>query len=158
MRYWSHVRSFNILLFLHLILFKATNNLPRAILLDYSCLDNVERKVLPNSYHRVCLSYAEIANFIYATCKVPTQSTSKIFSVVKRAHQEGEAKTEKINAFRTLLKYPNVVPDLVRLLRAGGIWTLNCEAAYSALTKSRIEQVRIHAPASSLKRLPCLIT
>lgn len=118
-----------------------TNDLPRALLLDYSCIDNIERKVLPNSYYRTCLNYAEIAAFVYETCKFPTQSTAKILHVVKRAHQDGS--NEKINAFRSLLKFQDVVPDLVRLLRAGGIWTLNCENAYAALVKCRIEPVCI---------------
>jgi hypothetical protein len=116
-----------------------TNELPRALLLDYSCLDNLKMQVLQNTYYRTCLNYAEIAAFVYETCKTPTLSTSKIHHVVKRAHQEGTA--EKINAFRNLLKFPLVVPDLVHLLTAGGIWTMQCETAYAALVKCKVEHV-----------------
>jgi hypothetical protein len=101
----------------------------------------MEKKLLPNSYYRTCLNYAEMASFIYETSPIISRSTAKIHHVVKRANQEGYA--EKMNAFRNLIKFRDVVPDLVRLLRTGGIWTLNCEQAYAAVVKCRIQPVAI---------------
>lgn len=43
--------------------------------------------------------------------------------------------------FRNLLRFREVIPHLVRLLNAGGIWMVDCEDAYSALVKCRVEQV-----------------
>ena len=50
----------------------------------------------------------------------------------------------------SLLRFKEVVPHLVWLLRAGGIWTVNCEDAYAALVKCCIEQVcQYHEHCSS---------
>ena len=120
-----------------------TNKLPPAILLDYSCIDNLETKVLQNSYHRTCSNYAQIAAYVYATYP-PSSSTpvsSKIYQVVKRNHEDHS--TIKINSFRQLLKYRNIPDLLVRLFNSGGIWSFNIESTYTLLAKCKIEHVNL---------------
>jgi len=59
--------------------------------------------------------------------------------VVKRNHDR--LSTVKITSFRNILKFQDAMPSLVRLLNAGGVWTVNCETAYAALVKCRVEKV-----------------
>ena len=91
-------------------------------------------RVLQNSYHRQCLNYAQIAEYVYSSGA--SNADHKICLVVRN-----ENSTMKINGFRGLLQFKGVVPHVVRLLSAGGIWTVNGELAYSALVKCRIEGV-----------------
>ena len=123
----------------YLHLFQVTNNLPHALLLDYSCLDNMEKTYLTNSYHRICLGYAQIADFIYSSSNSKEDSIAKIHHVVKRNHQESSSL--KINSFRHILKFKEAVPHLIRLLGAGGIWSIDCEQAYFALLRCYVEHV-----------------
>jgi hypothetical protein len=64
---------------------------------------------------------------------------SAIYQVIKRCH-DGHS-TIKVNSFRQLLKYQDVVRVLVRLFKAGGIWAFNTESTYALLAKCKIEQV-----------------
>ena len=122
--------------FIYLIV---TNTLPASQLHDYSCLDNIERVTLINSYHRLTLNYAQIAESLYSSSHPNHVISSKILEVVKRNHDD--TSSTKITNFRNLLKFREAVPPLVRLLRAGGVWTVDCETAYSALVKCRVEKV-----------------
>lgn len=115
------------------------HDLPSPLLLDFSCIDNLKMEVLENSYYRTCLNYVEITAYIYTTARHKHDSNSKITAILKRTHHDG--KKEKINAFCHLLKFSNAVPELARLLRAGGIWSLNCETAYLTLVRSKVGQV-----------------
>ena len=114
-----------------------TNTFPYEILLDYSCVDNLEKCFMPNSYHRTCLNYTSITNHVYAS----SRSTTQIKDVVKRHHNI--TSTTKITLFHHLLKFKDAVPHLVQILVAGGIWTVDCEPAYGALVKCRSEKVSL---------------
>lgn len=65
--------------------------------------------------------------------------TDKIRQLVKHHHEQ--VSSMKITSFRHVLKFKEAVPHLVRLLHAGGVWTVNCESAYAALVKCRVERV-----------------
>ena len=94
---------------------------------------------LQNSYHRTCLAYAEMASYIYQLTAHPTIISTKIFNMVRRSQEKSTI--QQFKNFTNLLKFKEVVPHLLRLLRAGGIWLVKCEKAYGALVKCRIEQV-----------------
>jgi len=85
------------------------------------------------------MNYALLAAYIYDTTPESSDSTHKLRYVIKGG-QEGSS-DPKLTSFRNLLRFREGVPHLVRLLRAGGIWTLDCENAYGALVKCRVEQV-----------------
>jgi hypothetical protein len=121
------------------VIFLATNTLPIELLLDYSCIDNLEKSFLPNSYHRNCLNYAQVAAYIYETQPSDFIRTAKIGYAVK--NMRPDSSDLNINNFQTLLRHSSVAPHLVRLLRARGVWTLNCEQAYERLVKCRVEHV-----------------
>ena len=99
----------------------------------------MEMTILQNSYHRTCLGYAEMASYVYETTDDISLSTGRIYNVVRRS--KDKASMAKYKHFCHLLKFKEAVPHLLRLLRAGGIWTVDCEKAYAALVKCRIEQV-----------------
>ena len=66
-----------------------------------------------------------------------SDSTMHIMSVVRR-----DTKRIKCNtSFLHLLKFSKAVPALVRLLNAGGVWTLSGDQAWSNLVKCKIEHV-----------------
>ena len=100
-------------------------------------MDNLALRLLPNSYHRLCLNYAQIAGYIYAN---HSQNIDHKIRLVVRDHHKATSKVS-INAFRNLLRFETVVPHLIRLLSAGGIWTVTSEDAFSALVKCRVEGV-----------------
>jgi len=128
----------SLFVYLHyLIIFQVTNTLPPSLLNDYSCLDNLERSYLPNSYHRTTSNYADVAATLYASSDHPSTITSKLNCVLKR----NAVSKVKITSFKHMLKFRSVVPHLVRLLNAGGVWTIDCETAYAALVKCRVEKV-----------------
>lgn len=54
-------------------------------------------------------------------------------------HTEGSALG--ISNLRNLLRLPKVAPHLARLLSAGGIWTVNSDAAFGNIVKCRVEEV-----------------
>ena len=95
---------------------------------------------MQNSYHRTCLSYAQMAEYIYNTIPDPSERTRKIQFVVRSSNPDGFA-DPALAGFRNLLRFKEVVPHLVWLLRAGGIWTVSCDDAYAALVRCRVEQV-----------------
>lgn len=81
-----------------------------------------------------------MAAYIYDTTADRFEMTAKIRYIVRSNREEGHPDST-MPGFLNLLRFREVVPHLVRLLRAGGIWTMNCEAAYVALQKCRVEQV-----------------
>ena len=105
--------------------------------MDYSCLDNIATKKLTNTYSRISLNYAQVTEHMYTLYNDRLITTAHIGKLVKR-HNE---KAIKINGFKTILKYWNAVPYLVRLIQAEGVWSAFMEDAYSSLAKCRIEEV-----------------
>ena len=80
-----------------------------------------------------------MAASIYSSFISDELTSANIRHLVNR-HNDLVSKT-KINGLRNILKYKEAVPHLLRLLQAGGIWSLNCETAYAALAKCRVEKV-----------------
>src|SRR6202522_4772786 len=74
-----------ILFFIYLIVI---NNLPDSQLHSYSCLDNIKKVTLINSYHRLTLNYAQIAESLYSSSHPNHVISSKILEVVKRNHDD----------------------------------------------------------------------
>jgi hypothetical protein len=109
--------------------------------MDYSCLDNLERVLLTDSYHRTTLNYAQLAAYIYEKHSSQLNRTYKIQHVVKDQHSISSPLN--IKHFYNLIRFREVVPHLSRLLSIGGIWELGCEKAYEKLVRCRIEQVRL---------------
>jgi hypothetical protein len=128
-------------LFVYFPHYQDTNHLPHAILLDFSCIDNLETKVLKDSYHRTCLNYAWNSENIYQNFHESFNTNYKIRYIV-RGGSNGPTNNSNIkNGIRHIIKFQEVVPHLVRLLHSGGIWTIDCDEAYMALVRCRIEQV-----------------
>ena len=80
-----------------------------------------------------------MTGYIYGLNLDKADTTSLINKIIKRVRDDPSK--PKITSFRNILKFPKAVPYLIRLLSAGGIWTLNCENAYKMLIKCRIEEV-----------------
>ena len=95
--------------------------------------------MLPNGYHHICLSYAQMASYNYNIHGMSPDLSGRIKLVVKDLHNNKSS--VDIKQFRNILRYKEVVPHLARLLNAGGIWTLDCEKAFERLVQSRIQQV-----------------
>lgn len=125
--------------FIKFLLHQVTNTLPYAILFDYSCIDNMQGNSLLNSYHRTCINYAQLAAYIHDMNLATYSTNNKIQHIMQRGQDIFLDST--MVGFMTLLKVRNCVPHLVRLLRAGGIWTVNCENAYAALVKCCVDPV-----------------
>lgn len=85
------------------------------------------------------LNCVEMAAYVYHSKCSDADATIKIRHVVK--HLYNKVSMMNIKVFPHILKFRRVVPHLLRLLRAGGVWTLNCEQAYHALLKCQVEQV-----------------
>ena len=51
------------------------------------------------------------------------------------------ARDTSMNQFRNILRFKDVTTHLARLLRTGGIWTLDLEKTFENLLKCRIGQV-----------------
>jgi len=86
------------------------------------------------------LNCAQIAEYVY---KIDINNAGERLRYVVRNSSEAPPNQKKTitNGLRNLLRFKRVVPHLVRLLRAGGIWTVNCEAAYAAIVKCSVEEV-----------------
>ena len=110
--------------------------------MDYSCIDNLQKAFLPNSAHRECLNYAMVAEALYQSTDSEVDITHKIQMMIKRHNEKSSG--VKIISLRNILKHKTAVPALVRLLHEGGVWMIDCEAAYSALVKCRVETVHLY--------------
>lgn len=102
-------------------------------------MDNLHRKFLQDSYHRICTNYAQIAAYIYDVHHVPTTVSRKIEYVVKDLHPENSPLS--VLNFRNIIRYQSVAPQLARLLGTQGMWTTNLEKVYYSLGKCRVESV-----------------
>ena len=116
-----------------------TNTFPSSILSDYSCRDNLRLLVLENSYHRTALNLTQLASSIYKSTDNSHESTFKLIQAVKP--YQDNSKLTRINSFRNLIKFKSAVDPLLTLLSLGGLWSENCEEAFSALIKCRMEPV-----------------
>jgi hypothetical protein len=116
-----------------------TNKLPDTLLLDYSCTDNIEKKFLSNSYQRVCLTLAKITDSVYKSYPSDPEKSSDILQPLVKRY--GEVSSLKITSFRHMLKFPRVVPELVKLFLNGGLFSIECEEAFQHLLKCRVEGV-----------------
>lgn len=120
-----------------LLILLATNSLPIEILHDYSCIDNVERMLLKDTYHRITKNAALVSSLIYRVDPDSEHRSFKISDAVRDVHKGAL----NIYQFRNMVRYEDVLSHLARLLSAGGIWTINCEKMYERLSKSRVHQV-----------------
>jgi hypothetical protein len=129
--------------YFHNILFLATNRLPYPVLMDYSCLGNIELRSQPNSVNREAFNCVQVVERLYSSME---PSTSDKITLFLKRHKEDKSKTlneKKINGLKRLVKYKEAVPHLVRLLQGGGgVWSGDCEAVFSALVKCKVEKVR----------------
>ena len=132
--------KFYSLIVIYVFLLQDTNNLPMPILNDYSCLGNMDKKSLLNSYARNCLNDANIADMVYKSKVDILTSTNKIRAVAKRA--------STTIGFRNLLRFKGAIEPLIRLFSAGGIWIDHCEEAFKMLVKCRNEEVSLNSPIS----------
>jgi hypothetical protein len=103
----------------------------------------MDKEVLENRIHRICLNHAQIAAHAYDNHSSTLDRSTVINRVVKDVKSN-----VKMNGLKGLLRFRMVAPQLVRLLGSGGIWTIDCEEAYMALTKCRVEQVSIYLRSS----------
>jgi hypothetical protein len=71
-----------------------------------------------------------------------SDSTAHITSVVRR----DPARLKSHTSFLHLLKFSKAVPALVRLLNAGGVWTLDGDQAWTNLVKCKVEHVCMIVP------------
>ena len=100
-------------------------------------MDNLVKRVLPNSPNRDCFNYVQVVDKLYST----PFSSNKIRLFLKH-HNEAIGSSIKINGLCHLLKYKEAVPHLLQLLQGGGgVWGGNCEAAYQALVRWKVEKV-----------------
>lgn len=106
----------------------------------------MDKEVLENQKHRVCLNHAQIAANTYDT---HTTSLDRGTVMRRTIMVEAQNSNMKTTSLKTLLRFRAVVPHLVRLLNCAGIWTLDCEEVYMALTKCRVEAVSIKAHSLS---------
>jgi hypothetical protein len=132
----------NLLSFLSHInnLFLAVNTFSNVILMDYACLDNVRTVYLVDSPHRIYLNYTQIADNLYSLYDDDSFSTTFYIGDVVKRHND-QRNTFKLTSFRHLLKWPKAVPQLLRVLKAGGVWTTDLEPGLAALFRCRIEEV-----------------
>ena len=105
--------------------------------MDYSCVDNISTKKLIDTYSRITLNYAQVAESLYSLHTDQEITTAHIAQLVKRHPEKGF----KINGFKTILKYRKAVPYLIRLIQARGVWSKHMEDAYSHLAKCHSEEV-----------------
>lgn len=107
--------------------------------MDYSCIDNLDRHILLDSYYRTTLNYAQLAAYIYNHYPGHLDRTYKIRNAIKNLYSTKLSLS--ISAFCNLLRFREVTPHLARLLGMGGIWELDCEKVYDKLLKCHSEQV-----------------
>jgi hypothetical protein len=101
-------------------------------------MDNINLKVLMDTYHHLCLNYLHISAYNY-NCGSTNFIGLHLQNAVKDLNPEVSGLT--INNFQNLLHFKEVVPHLDRLLQTREIRTINCEAAFGLLVKCCIEQV-----------------
>lgn len=108
--------------------------------MDFSCIDNTAKKILPNSIDRETFNYAQMVERLYQSND--GYSSERIYRLLKRHNDKDSTFTFKITSLRHVLKYREAVPHLIQLLSGGGgVWTGDCEAAYNALMKCKVEKV-----------------
>ena len=93
----------------------------------------------PDSSYHITTNYSEITCNVYAQPIDNLAKTYHLKQLVKR-HNE-RVSSLKINGFRGLLRFPEVVTLLHRLLLTGGVWSVNAENAYLALYECRVSRV-----------------
>ena len=102
-------------------------------------MDNLKTVRLENGYQRTCFNFAQLAYIIYKNSSTPLISTKELRLLLKRNVEERSS--VKIVSFCNMIRFKAAVPSLIKLLSAGGIWSVNCEQAFGALHKCRIEEV-----------------
>ena len=108
--------------------------------MDFSCIDNITKTIPPNSINHETFNYAQLTEKFYQSYNQYTSEQIRI--LLKRHNNKDSLMTYKITSLRHVLKYRTAVPHLVQLLSgSGGVWNGDCEFAYNALMKCRVEKV-----------------
>lgn len=68
-------------------------------------------------------------------------------NVIKRDHSNSAV---TITRFCNLMKFKGTVPQLLRLLSSGGVWTQDIEKGIKGLVKCRVEEVSLAFPEFNL--------
>ena len=55
--------------------------------------------------------------------------------------EQEDSKRVKITSFKHLLKYKEVGPPLIQLLKSQGIWGIDLDTVYTALNKCHVKKV-----------------
>ena len=106
--------------------------------MDYACVDNLEKKILLNSYYRTILNYAQLMAYIYTHHSDHVNRIYKIQNAIKNLYSTKQPLN--ITGFCNIIRFREVTPHLARLLSMGGIWELNYEKTYERLLKCHTEQ------------------
>jgi hypothetical protein len=88
--------------------------------------------VLANDILRLNTHLAEMVAFHYSF-GIHSPQAHNIQNVLKRGAAE--------NGFRHLMKYPQAAQQLSNVLKLGGVWSSQYDAAYATLWKCRVGEV-----------------
>ena len=88
-------------------------------------MDNLEMCSEPNSPYRIMTNHSGITCNVYTQ---PIDNLAKMYHLKElvKCHNE-RVSSLKIKGFRGLLRFPEVVTLLHRLLLTGGVWSVNAE-------------------------------